>query len=297
MHVTIHQATPLVLTLLSCFAFLPTFSQPASQPASQPQQQSSADALDLLWPTPVLKMVDATAAESNKALRKLILRLARTQPGVTKTNLGGWQSDTDFFERTESAVRMLRTRAYHSVFRYLQGMAPRGSVGKFEVSIGSAWANVNNQSHSNSPHLHPGVQISGVYYVDDGGAREEGIRFVDPRPQASMVPVPARWMLGMGEHVRVNAAPGLFALFPAWLQHYTVAHVGSQPRISVSFNVRITYPEGDAAAGFVGASVSPTGSTSSASAAAAAPKLSFTVPPHHQRDFLDASLARDMVVG
>ena len=29
-----------------------------------------------------------------------------------------------------------------------------------------------------------------------------------------MVPVPARWTRGMGEHVRVAALPGLFVLFP-----------------------------------------------------------------------------------
>ena len=114
-------------------------------------------------------------------------------------------------------------------------MAPRGAEGKYEVSIGSAWANVNNRSHSNSPHMHPGVQLSGVYYVDDGGDRDGGLRLIDPRPQASMVPVPARWTRGMGEHVRVAALPGLFVLFPAWLQHYTAAHTAGRPRLSVAF--------------------------------------------------------------
>ena len=61
-------------------------------------------------------------------------------------------------------------------------MAPRGAEGKYEVSIGSAWANVNNRSHSNSPHMHPGVQLSGVYYVDDGGDRDGGLRLIDPAP-------------------------------------------------------------------------------------------------------------------
>ena len=50
-----------------------------------------------------------------------------------------------------------------------------------------------------------------------------------------MVPVPARWTRGMGEHVRVAALPGLFVLFPAWLQHYTAAHTANRPRLSVAF--------------------------------------------------------------
>ena len=61
-----------------------------------------------------------------------------------------------------------------------QAMAPRDAEGKYEVSIGSAWANVNNRSHFNSPHMHPGVQLSGVYYVDDGGDRDGGLCLIDP---------------------------------------------------------------------------------------------------------------------
>ena len=248
------------------------------------------DALDLLWPSPLLKFHDPVAQQQNAALKKLILRIARNTSGVSKTNIGGWQSDVHFFERAEAPVAVLRTRAYHAIFRYLQAMAPRGVEGKYEVSIGSAWANVNNRSHSNSPHMHPGVQLSGVYYVDDGGDRDGGLRLIDPRPQASMVPVPARWTRGMGEHVRVAALPGLFVLFPAWLQHYTAAHTADRPRLSVAFNVRLTFPDDGEDDRFVAG-----GATSGATSTEAA-RLTFAVPVHHQRAFLDSSVAQDMVV-
>ena len=79
-----------------------------------------ADALDLLWATPLMKRVDPIAAKHNSVLQRLILRLSQSEPGVQKTNLGGWQSEVDFFERPDAAVTVLRTRAYHAVFRYLQ---------------------------------------------------------------------------------------------------------------------------------------------------------------------------------
>ena len=60
------------------------------------------------------------AQQQNAALKKLIMGVARNSPGVSKTNIGGWQSDVHFFERTEVPVTILRTRAYHAVFRYLQ---------------------------------------------------------------------------------------------------------------------------------------------------------------------------------
>ena len=108
---------------------------------------------------------------------------------------------------------------------------------------------------------------------------------MDPRPQASMVPAPARWMMGMGEHIRVAALPGLFVIFPSWLQHYVIAHEGNQSRISVSFNVRLTYPSDDEA-----------GSSAALNGGAQPAKLSFTVPPHHQEEFLDRAKASDMLV-
>ena len=85
----------------------------------------------------------------------------------------------------------------------------------------------------------------------------------------------------------------MFVLFPAWLQHYVVSHNGSRPRVSVSFNVRLTFPseEGDS-----NARRSIDSTEGEQPPARLAPKLSFTVPPHHQQSFLDSNLARDMVV-
>ena len=86
----------------------------------------------------------------------------------------------------------------------------------------------------------------------------------------------------------VKAVPGLFILFPAWLQHYVVAHNGNRSRISVSFNARLTFPtEPNGDDQFVGAAQPSAGT---------APRLTFGVPSQHQQSFLDAGVARDMVV-
>ena len=257
----------------------------------------SNGAIDLLWPTPVLSLHDPVAEATNKQLRKAILRIAAVEPGVQKTNQGGWQSAVDLFERNDAAFITLRTRAYYAAFKYLQNLAPAGTTGKFEVSLGSAWANVNNHSHENTPHMHPGAHLAGVYYVDDGGDRDGGLRLVDPRAQASMIPVPARWTRGMGEHVRVQSMPGLFVIFPSWLQHYVSAHAGGRPRISVSFNLRVTYPpDGDESIGDGGGG-GFVGSAAAVPADAPPARLSYTVPSHHQQAFLDSRLAQDMVIG
>ena len=48
-----------------------------------------SDTLDLLWPSPLLKVVDPVAKAANGALRNFILQTARMEPGVQKTNVGG----------------------------------------------------------------------------------------------------------------------------------------------------------------------------------------------------------------
>ena len=53
---------------------------------------TGASSLDLLWPSPLLKMVDPVAQQHNRELRRRILEMARTEPGVRKTNLGGARS-------------------------------------------------------------------------------------------------------------------------------------------------------------------------------------------------------------
>ena len=85
---------------------------------------AAEDVLDLLWPSPLLKFHDPLAQQQNAALKKLIMGVARNSSGVSKTNIGGWQSDVHFFERTEAPVAVLRTRAYHAIFRYLQVPLP-----------------------------------------------------------------------------------------------------------------------------------------------------------------------------
>ena len=54
-------------------------------------------------------------------------------------------------------------------------LADMHAGGKRDFSFGAnMWANINPVGASNALHCHPGATWSGVYYVDDGGASEEG---------------------------------------------------------------------------------------------------------------------------
>lgn len=75
-------------------------------------------------------------------------------------------------------------------------------------------------------------------------------------------------------------------------QHYVTAHSSNRPRVSVSFNVRVTYPD-DAEGESEAYSVHSASSSSTVDAA----RITFIVPQHHQSGFLDGRAAKDMVVG
>ena len=46
----------------------------------------------------------------------------------------------------------------------------------------------------------------------------------------------------MGASMCVEAKPSMFVLFPSWLDHYVLVHTTDEPRISISFNVKVAYP-------------------------------------------------------
>ena len=50
---------------------------------------------------------------------------------------------------------------------------------------------------------------------------------------------PAEWTMGMGASMCLEAKPGSVVLFPAWLDHYVLTHNSDEPRLSISFNVKV----------------------------------------------------------
>jgi uncharacterized protein (TIGR02466 family) len=58
------------------------------------------------------------------------------------------------------------------------------------VALTGCWANVYKESGAGPYHTHPNNYLSGVYYVD-APAHCGQLKFIDPRPQASLIaPVP-----------------------------------------------------------------------------------------------------------
>lgn len=203
------------------------------------------DALDAHFPTPFMTRTHSNVAPVNAALKKLILELRATSPSVTRytSNRGGFQTDVDFLNREEPAVKVLAQMIGHATRAFYDRYIPAElsvRMTKCRLNVWG-WAVVMQASDSNSRHHHPDSNVSGVYYVDlppraaSADPMEGAIVFSDPRllaPQLKMAKNhrTALWF---------TPEAGTLFVFPSYYEHEVIPHREAGPRISVAFSSRI----------------------------------------------------------
>ncbi len=204
------------------------------------------------FPTPVVIARVPMAPEENARLRETILARERTHPGVTHSNLLGWQSADDFTRWGGAEGEKL--------LGFAKALADRlaGDRAGNRVAVAwfvNAWANINRRGHANDAHAHPGAVFSGCYYVDDGGAAADpglggALQIHDPRGIAPAMYAPELAVALSGCQTAGGSeviAPrtGQMLLFPAWLSHGVRPYLGDGTRISIAFNFALPMAAGD----------------------------------------------------
>jgi uncharacterized protein (TIGR02466 family) len=196
-----------------------------------------------LFPTPLLFAPVHEAAALNAMLERTILGHAAQNPGVDRSNAGGWQSEDDFAAWSGAAgVQLLelgRRLADTATGVMREGELARGGP-DWKIN---AWANINRAGDVNLLHHHPAAFWSGVYWVSTGEGDMGGeFEMMDPRgvlpafyaPQLRYA-LPGCLSAGGTDYLTPEA--GVMVLFPAWLQHAVRPHTSAKPRISVAFNL------------------------------------------------------------
>lgn len=195
-----------------------------------------------LWPTRLLRRALPGADLANKALAPLILERDSAHRDMTVDYREG-----NFFAVENPAVAWLRDCANKTVIDYL-----RATGIDYEVKWGlQAWANVNRFGDYHDPHNHPRAYLSGTYYVTVPTDREPletrrdvrpgRITFYDPRATANMGAI--RGDSDIEAEYTVTPEPGMILLWPAYLTHFVHPNLSRAPRISVSFNVVLTWSD------------------------------------------------------
>ncbi len=198
-----------------------------------------------LFDTPVIVDELPNASSINTTLAPLILARREQQPGVTISNIGGWQSEHDVTDWGGEAIQhLLNHIAAMATGHCVDIVSPRAARHRWAHDI---WANVSPPQASNQMHTHPGAYWSAVYYVDDGSDQHDGSQggelvLEDPRmPMIAMSMPNLRLRSTNGSvhepQLRMKVRTGRIIMFPAWLNHGVMPHRGPRERISIAINL------------------------------------------------------------
>ena len=201
--------------------------------------------LHRLFYTPLLEVDLSGEAGLIEALKSAIEANRANSQGVTRSNVGGWHSDTDMLRWGGEPALKLGRHVMENALQHTNDNGARGNQPRFVFNV-EMWANVSPPGASNEAHAHPNAFWSAVFFVDDGGAREDGhLVLLDPRfPLAQMynsdlVFVDDERRIPESSH-RVTPTPGKLVIFPSWLVHLVRPHSGPRDRISIAINVVVS---------------------------------------------------------
>lgn len=189
-----------------------------------------------IFPITVYKTTLPNAEALNTALIQLIDNLQHTDPGITRSNAGGWHSDSDLHLKFPEVISPLTASIIE--------LAAQATSSTFEKTVGNQWemmlwANVNHRDSYNKWHDHirsdrPQNNIwSGVYYVSANN-NQGNIIFRDDFQG------PDKYKYNLEPPLRthsVTPSSGTLLIFPSWLRHSVEANNTSTPRISIAFNL------------------------------------------------------------
>lgn len=187
--------------------------------------------------TPIITAQLPDAARLNPALQGTILERRRSDPGINRSNTGGWHSDTDLFTWAGEAS--------YELARFVIALVDENTLDTRAAAAGrrgwllEAWANVAEAGASNVAHSHGGCYWSAVYYVAASEGQGGQLRLHDPRlPALDMHAPDLRFKdVGPEQMITIRPEPGLLVLFPSWLSHSVTPWKGTGYRISIAINL------------------------------------------------------------
>ncbi|NNF17843.1 MAG: hypothetical protein HKN70_13955 [Gammaproteobacteria bacterium] len=197
-----------------------------------------------LFSTPILQATPADHERLDAALLKNIAAERARSPGINRSNLGGWHSDTNMAQWGGPASQTLAEFAAATAGGHMSDIEPAGKR-QFNWVI-EMWANVNQPGDANQVHCHPGCFWSAVYYPDPGGAEIDSgggeLILEDPRYPLAYMGISNLVLKDakdqpMQSQVAIRPRAGLLVMFPSWLRHSVRPHRGNRERVSIALNL------------------------------------------------------------
>ena len=192
--------------------------------------------MKLLFPTIFHEFQVPTFNEKEKELIKYVYGEKRKDPGIQKTNRGGWHSHTRGFDEGSSILSNLIVKEVSNYFS--QNRILKEGV---EIRFSNWWININKKGNLNIKHNHPCSSLSGVFYLqcpkDSGNIVFESPHAFTRHKLHQCYNSPLCESLKYHTCMAFDVIPGEFLIFPSDLLHYVEESGSREDRISISFNV------------------------------------------------------------
>ena len=201
--------------------------------------------LSMVFGTPIAVRTVPNFQTLNAGLERAIFARAQSDSGNQISNIGGWQSLTDFLDWPEPAIAHFKAEFDRGIqtISTMPALMERRPVdlGNRVAYTAYGWANINQHGHYNTLHVHAGCDWSVVYYVSSGVPNPDTptngrIELRDPRPAATYARIPG---FTTGQPMRIRPQAGLMVIFPSWIEHWVHPFYGEGNRISIALNVAL----------------------------------------------------------
>ncbi len=167
--------------------------------------------------------------------------------GVDISNIWGWQSDNITDNKNEEFVKLKKEidknlQIYH--LEVFKGMVFRENVLQHPDNM---WININEKSHYNEWHNHPGSVLAGAFYIKHEACVENGdIIFHHPANRFEDILL-SHWPIDMVVHgndvtsevIRIVPESNMLVIFPGWVEHKVGINFMDDTRISLAFNATL----------------------------------------------------------
>jgi uncharacterized protein (TIGR02466 family) len=203
---------------------------------------------DELGKTLCVYVYDGIDGVDDDALVALAMRESRDAESMRVSNIGGFHSQPDVFERERRETRALAALAERACARaweendakttFVKSMMGRGDPAK----VSTSWINVCERAgDGHGLHNHANAVWSGVYYASAGDRGDDDDDVDEPgdlllRVSAGGVDPMADTSTGYCTYTCIKPKRGRLVVFPSWVLHGVLASPGGAPRVSFAFN-------------------------------------------------------------
>jgi hypothetical protein len=192
------------------------------------------DTLIRAFATPIMLRRCANVDNLNRILAGTVRGLALSNPSddYKRAHQGGFYTAGTLFESTLPGIAEIRELARRGIQDYIARVNPDHPPPVSVQIIG--WAAVTRERDYQTPHVHAGATLSGVYYVavPDKPEPEGCIDLITPIDVQEMT-----FLSGFSKtYCRIVPKPGDLLIFPAYCKHFTHPFFGEGERIVAVFN-------------------------------------------------------------